>query len=140
MYQPIAPFLNRLRSSNNAHIEKLLEVFNQVRLNIPLLDAIQQVPSYVKFLKDMCTKKKKKTNVPKKIFLSTKISELLSNQISVKYKDPGCPTISCTIGQTGINRALLDEEVSINLLPFTIYHQLGLDILSSTQVTIQLAN
>ena len=90
MHQPTAPFSNRLRSNNNAHMEKLLEVFNQVRLNIPLLDAIQQVPSYAKFLKGMCTKKRK-INVPKKIFLATNISELLSNQIPVKYKDPGCP-------------------------------------------------
>ena len=55
VHQPIAPFSNRLKSNNNAHMEKQLEVFNQVRLNIPLLDAIQQVPSYAKFLKDICT-------------------------------------------------------------------------------------
>ena len=41
VHQPIVPFPNRLRSNNNAHMEKLLEVFNQVRLNIPLLEAIQ---------------------------------------------------------------------------------------------------
>ena len=39
--QPIIPFPNRLRSNNNANMEKMFEVFNQVRLNIPLLDAIQ---------------------------------------------------------------------------------------------------
>ena len=82
-------------------------------------------PSYAKFLKDMCTKKRK-TNVPKKVFLATNISELLSNQIPVKYKDPGCPTISCTIGQTAIKHALLDLGASINLLPFSVYQQLGL--------------
>jgi len=59
-------------------MEKILEIFNQVKINVSLLDAIQQVPSYVKFLKDMCTKKRK-TNVPKKIFLAINISELLSN-------------------------------------------------------------
>ena len=115
-------------------MEKLLEVFNQVRLNIPLLDAIQHVPSYAKFLKDMCTKKRK-INVPKKVFLTTNISELLSNQILVKYKDPGCLTISCTIGQAEICRALLDLGASINLLPFSVYQQLGLGELSPTQVT-----
>ena len=139
LHQPIAPFPNRLRSNNNAHMEKLLEVFNQVRLNIPLLDAIQHVPSYAKFLKDMCTKKRK-TNVPKKVFLATNISELLSNQIPIKYKDPGCPTISCTIGRAEINRALLDLGASINLLPFSVYQQLGLGELNPTQVTIQLAD
>ena len=71
-------------------MEKLLKVFNQVRLNIPLLDATQQVPSYAKLLKDMCTKKRK-TNVPKKVLLATNISELLSNQIPVKYKDLVAP-------------------------------------------------
>ena len=89
-------------------------------------------------LKDMCTKKKK-TNEPKKIFLATNISELLSNQILVKYNDPGCPIISCIIGQTEISRALLDLEASINLLPFSIYQQLELGKLSTTQITIQLA-
>ena len=77
-------------------MEKILEMFNKVKLNVPLLDAIQQVPSYAKFLKDMCTKKEK-TNVPKKMFLATNISEILFGLILMKYKDPGCPTISCTI-------------------------------------------
>ena len=101
-------------------MDKVREIFNQVKINVPLLDAIPQVPGYPKFLKDMCTKKRK-TNVPKKIFLATNISELLSNQILVKYKDPGCPTISCTIGQIATNHALLDLRASINLLSFSVY-------------------
>jgi len=54
-------------------MEKILEMFNQAKLNVPLLDAIQQVPTYIKFLKDMCTKKKK-MNVPEIVFLETNIS------------------------------------------------------------------
>ena len=73
-----------------------------------------------KFLKDMCIKKRK-TNIPKKVFLATNISELLSGPIPVKYKDPYCLTIACTIGQTGISHALLDLGASINLLPFSVY-------------------
>ena len=75
----------------------MLKMFNQVKLNVPLLDAIQLVPAYAKFLKDMCTKKRK-MNVPKKVFLETNISEILSGPVSVKYKDPRCLTISCIIG------------------------------------------
>ena len=120
-------------------MDKIIEIFNQVKINVPLLDAIQQVPSYAKFLKDMCTKKRK-TNVPKKVFLATNISELLSGPIPVKYKDPSCPTIACTIGQAEISHALLDLGASINLLPFSVYQQLGLGILSPTRVTIQLAD
>ena len=68
------------------------------------------------------------------------VSELLSGSILVKYKDPGCPTIACTIGQTTINRAMLDLGASINLLPFFVYQQLGLGDLCPTRVTIQLAD
>ena len=117
-------------------MDKIIEIYNQVKINVPLLDAIQQVPSYAKFLKDMCTKKRK-TNVPKKVFLATNISELLSDLIPVKYKDSGCPTIACTIGQSEISPALLDLGASINF-PFSVYQQLGLGDLSPTRVTIQL--
>ena len=86
----------------------------------------------------MCTKKRK-TNVPKKVFLATNISKLLSSPIPVKYKDLGCLTIACTIGQAEISRALLGLGVSINFLPFSVYQQLGLGDLSPTRVTIQLA-
>ena len=64
-------------------MEKILKMFTQVKLNVPLLDAIQQVPAYSKFLKDMCTKKRK-TNVLKKVFLATNIIELLSGPIPIK--------------------------------------------------------
>ena len=64
----------------------------------------------------------------------------MCNQIPVKYKDPDCPTISCTIGQTTINHALLDLGACINLLPFSVYQQLGLGELSLIKVTIQLAD
>jgi len=117
-------------------MDKIIEIFNQVKINVPLLDVIQQVPSYAKFLKDMCTKKRK-TNIPKKAFLATNISELLSGPIPVKYKDPNCATIACTIGQAEICFALLALGASINLLPFSVYQQLGLGNLSPTRVTIQ---
>ena len=120
-------------------MDKVREIFNQVKINIPLLDAIKQVPRYAKFLKGMCTKKRK-TNVSKKVFLATNITELLSNQILVKYKYPDYPTIPCIIRQTVINRALLDLGASINLLPFLVYQQLGLGELNLTKVTIQLAD
>ena len=35
------------------------EVLRQVKVNIPLLDMIKQVPTYAKLLKDLCTIKKK---------------------------------------------------------------------------------
>ncbi|RVW63744.1 hypothetical protein CK203_052764 [Vitis vinifera] len=37
---------------------EILEVLRQVKVNIPLLDMIKQVPAYAKFLKDLCTAKR----------------------------------------------------------------------------------
>jgi len=64
-------------------MKQILEMFNQVKINVPFVDAIQPVPSYIKFLKDICTKKRK-TNVLEKVFLGTNISKLLSGLIPVK--------------------------------------------------------
>ena len=73
VHKPVAPFPNRLMNNKNMHMNKKLEMFNQVKLNVPLLDTIQQISTYAKFFKDMCTKKRK-MNVPKKVFLATNIS------------------------------------------------------------------
>jgi hypothetical protein len=51
------------------------------------LDAIKQVPSYAKFLKDLCTVKRKL--VKKKAFLAEQVSAILQNNNALKYKDTG---------------------------------------------------
>lgn len=79
--QPIklrAPFPQRLRANKHSkQMEKILEIFKQVKVNIPLLEVIQKVPTYAKFLKDLCTQKRH-TQVQKKVFLATGLSEVLS--------------------------------------------------------------
>ncbi|RVX01418.1 Retrovirus-related Pol polyprotein from transposon 17.6 [Vitis vinifera] len=56
----------------------------------------------------------------------------------VKYKDLGCPTISVMIGETYVKKALLDLGASVNLLPYSVYKQLGLGELKSTSITLSL--
>jgi hypothetical protein len=139
-FVPKAPYPERLRApKNNAQFAEVLEVFKQVQINIPFLDAIQQVPSYVKFLKDLDTIKRK-TNVSKKAYLTEQVSSILQCKLPIKYQDPRCSTIACMIGVSQINRALLDLGASMNLLPYSVYLQLGLGELKPTMVTLQLAN
>ena len=47
----------------------ILDVLRQVKVNIPLLDMIKQVPTYAKFLKDLCTVKRG-LGIDKKAFLT----------------------------------------------------------------------
>ena len=116
-------------------MEQMREIFKQTKVNIPLLEAIEQVPAYAKILKDLCTKKRK-TQVPKKVFLASPVTDMMSNSMPEKYSDPGCPTITCTIGSMTIKRALLDLRACVNLLPSSVYEQLGIGELKPTKVRI----
>ena len=83
---------------------------------------------------------KRKMNVLKKAFLTEQVSLILQCKLPIKYNDPGCPTITCIIGVSQIEWALLDLGASVNLLPYSIYVQLGLGELKPTSMTLQLAD
>ena len=134
------PFPQALRKKKNyVNQTEILEVLRQVKFNIPLLDTINQVPTYAKFLKDLCTVKRG-FNVNKKAFLTEKVSAIIECKTPVKYKDPGCPTISVNIGGISVKKALLDLGASVNLLPYSMYKQLGLGELKPTSITLSLAD
>ena len=134
------PFPQALRSKKKASQQTgILEVLRQVKVNIPLLDIIKQVPAYAKFLKDLCTIKKG-LGIEKKAFLTEQVSAIIQSKNPVKYKDPGSPTISVNIGGTCIDKSLLDLGASVNLLPYSMYIQLGLGELKPTNITLSLAD
>ena len=110
-----------------------------MKVNIPLLDMIKQVPTYAKFLKDLCTVKRG-FNVNKKAFLTDQVNAIIECKTPVKYKDLGCPIISVNIGGTCVKKALLDLGASVNLLPYSMYKQLGLGELKPTSITLSLVD
>ena len=110
-----------------------------MKVNIPLLDMIKQVPAYAKFLKDLCIVKKG-LNVNKTAFLTEHVTFIILCKTPVKYKDPGSPTISMNIGGTCVERVLLDLGASVNLLPYLVYKQLGLGELKPTTITLSLTD
>ena len=118
---------------------EILEVLKQVKVNIPLLDAIKQIQSYAKFLKDLRTIKRK-LNVHKKTFLIKQVSAIIQNNRAPKFKDLGCHTISCVIGNSKIEKALLDLRASMKLLSYSMYEQLCLGELKTTSIILQLAD
>ena len=134
------PFPQALRKKKNSvNQTEMLEVLRQVKVNIPLLDMIKQVPTYAKFLKDLCMVKRG-FNVNKKAFLTEQVSAIIECKTPVKYKDPGCPTISVNIGGISVEKALLDLGASVNLFPYSMYKQLGLGELKPTSITLSLAD
>ena len=110
IHVPSSPYPHRLRAPKklNNHFE-IYELFKQVKVNIPLLDAIKQISSYAKFLKDLCTVKRK-LGVNKDEFMTEQSTYLIRNNLPLKYKDPGNPTISILVGNSKLGHALVDLE------------------------------
>ena len=134
------PFPQALRGKKKATQQAdILEVLRQVKVNIPLLDLIKQVPAYANFLKDLCTIKKG-LGIEKKAFLTEQVSAIIQSKYPVKYKDPGTSTTSVNIGENCIDKALLDLGASVNLMPYSVYKQLGLGELQPTNITLSLAD
>ncbi|XP_059668826.1 uncharacterized protein LOC132313908 [Cornus florida] len=89
----------------------------------------------------MCTQKRSSnSHVPKKVLLTEQVSSIIQHCTAPKFKDPGTPRISCTIGNHQVERAFLDLGASVNLLPYSVYLQLGLGELKSTSIILQLAD
>ena len=137
---PIVPFPSRLSKSKKEEEEKeILETFRKVEVNIPLIDAIKQIPRYAKFLKKLSTNKRKlKGN--EFVSMGENVSAVLQKKLPPKCKDPGMFTIPCKVGNVRIEKAMLDLGASINVMPLSIYSSLNVGPLKETGVIIQLAD
>ena len=134
------PFPQALRGKKKiTNQAQIWEVLRQVKVNIPLLDMIKQVPTYAKFLKDLCTVKRG-LGIEKEAFLIEQVSSIIQSKTPVKYKDPGSPIILVNFGGTCIDKALLDLGANVNLLPYSVYKQLGIGELKPTNITLSLAD
>ncbi|CAN6567574.1 unnamed protein product [Malus baccata var. baccata] len=134
------PFPSRFMQTKKEEAEKdILETFRKVQVNIPLLDAIKQIPRYAKFLKELCTTRKR-MSTKEVVKVGENVSAILQRKLPPKCKDPGSFTIPCVIGNTRFESAMLDLGASINVMPYSIYASMNLGALKNDGVIIQLAD
>lgn len=113
------PFPERFAKSKKDKDEKeLFETLCKVDVNIPLLDAIKQVPRYAKFLKNLCTNKRKLAG-HEKISEGGNVSIVLQRKLPPKCKDQCIFAISYKIGNVRIHRVMCDLGTSINVMPLS---------------------
>ncbi|KAM2549399.1 hypothetical protein TB1_013766 [Malus domestica] len=137
---PDVPFPSRfLQAKNEEEEQDVLETFRKVHVNIPLLDAIKQIPKYAKFLKKLCTTRKR-IREKEVVHVSENVSALLQRKLPPKCKDPGSFTIPCVIGNARFDNAMLDLGASINVMPYSVYASMNLGKLKNDGVIIQLAD
>ncbi|XP_075521398.1 uncharacterized protein LOC142554621 [Primulina tabacum] len=113
---------------------KFLEILKKIHINIPFAGALEQMPNYAKFIKDVMSKKRKLQEF-ETVKLTEECSAIIQRKLPQKLKDPWSFTIPCVIGGSRINRALCDLGASINLMPFSIYRTLELGELADISLT-----
>ncbi|RDY01346.1 hypothetical protein CR513_15344, partial [Mucuna pruriens] len=118
-------------------------MFRKVEINIPLLDAIKQIPKYAKFLKELCEEDERGVELGGIVSALTRNDNLTASTrqaLPKKCRDPRIFSVPCTIGDCTFADAMLDLGASINVMPTSIYKSLNCGDLEPTRMTIQLAN
>ena len=97
------------------------------------------VPTDARYIKDIISNKRPlpTTEVVK---LTEECSAAILNQPLEKKKDPGCPTITCSIGAQHFGRALCDLGASVSEMPKAVYDKLNFTHLTPTPMHLQLAD
>ncbi|XP_024018382.1 uncharacterized protein LOC112090696 [Morus notabilis] len=107
------PFPQRFqKQQQDGQFRKFLDVLKQLQINIPLVEALEHMPSYAKFMKDLVTKKRRLGEF-ETVALTEECSAIL---------------------------ALCDLGASINLMPMSIFKRLGIGEARATTVSLQLAD
>ncbi|GJS56752.1 reverse transcriptase domain-containing protein [Tanacetum coccineum] len=142
-YQPKLPYPERMKvrekDTPSAQQSKFMKLFKQLRLEIGLKDALIEMPKFNKWLSSLLRNKEKLEEIAITI-VNAECSAIILNKVPEKLKDPAKFLIPCALQELDRTNALADSGASINLLPYSIYKQLELGALTSTRITLELAN
>ncbi|XP_049347883.1 uncharacterized protein LOC125812438 [Solanum verrucosum] len=111
MPRPLPPLPQRLvKKTEEGKYRRFISMLKHISINVPLIEALEQIPGYVKFMKDL------------------------------KKEDPGALIIPCTIWLLHFAKALCDLGASINLMPLPIHKKLGLGDPKPTAMRLLMAD
>ncbi|XP_070009850.1 uncharacterized protein [Nicotiana sylvestris] len=114
--------MGQISMSLNNHPHRTLLADTQV--NIPLIDALKEMPGYAKMMKDLMSQKFDFQDLAT-VTLTQTCSAVVTRPIAEKLSDPGSFTIPCTIGDFAFAKALCDLGANINLMYLAIYKRVG---------------
>ena len=113
-------------------------MLNQISINVSLVEALEKMPGYAKFMKDLVTKKRSVTFVDDDRLQHC--SAIATRSLVQKKEDPGAFSIPCTVGSLHFVKTLCDLGASINLMPLSIYKKLGLGDPKPTAMRLLMAD
>lgn len=112
------------KKADDAKYSKFMAMLKQLTINVPLVEVVEQMPGYAKFMKDLVTKKRKVTHEPEDNLLHC--GTISTRSLVQKKAGLGAFTIPCTIAPLMFTKAVCDMGSSINLMPPVVYKKLGL--------------
>nr|GEV23234.1 reverse transcriptase domain-containing protein [Tanacetum cinerariifolium] len=113
-------------------------MFKQLHLNITLAEALVLMPKYQKRLKALLSNKEKFQELANTL-LNENCSAVILKKLPRKLGDPGKFLIPCGFSELKC-KDLADLGASINLMPLSVWKELGLPELIPTRMTLELAN
>ncbi|XP_069151801.1 uncharacterized protein [Solanum lycopersicum] len=123
--RPPPPFPQRLvKNTGDGKYCYSITMLKQLSINVRLIEAMEQMPGYAKFMKDMVTKKRS-VNFEDDDRMQH-CSDIATRSLVQKKEDLGSFDIPCTIRLLHFAKALCDLGSSINLMPLSIYKKLSL--------------
>ena len=135
-FTPPLPFPQRQqRTKNDKYFGKFLKSFQQLNLNIPILDVINTMAAYAKFLKDIISHKRKWKD-HETISINEECITIIQNKLPQNLKDPRSITIPCTIRNEFINKSLCDLGASVSIMPLSFYWRLNIGEPQPTTVSL----
>ncbi|XP_057747442.1 uncharacterized protein LOC130966641 [Arachis stenosperma] len=118
-YKPKMAYPQRLqKASKDKRFSILLEVFKKLQINIPFVEALEQMPLYAKFIKELLTNKRIGRRV--KPWCLQRNVVLLFRRISPRI----CKILEINEVKSTIQRALCDLVASINLMTLSLMRKL----------------
>ncbi|XP_060216554.1 uncharacterized protein LOC132644030 [Lycium barbarum] len=138
--KPLPPFPQRLeKQKEEATYKNFFDLLKQVHVNVHLVDMLQGIQKYAKYIKDIVANKSRFTEYAT-VALTEECTSRIQNKLPTKLKDPGSFTIEITIRKQVIAHALCDLRASINLMPSSMFRKLGLGNPRPTTIVLQLAD
>ncbi|XP_015970349.1 uncharacterized protein LOC107493827 [Arachis duranensis] len=135
------PFPHKLRQEKkDKQFTRFVEYLRTLEIKILFAEALEQIPSYAKFLKDILSHKKNWRET-ETVLLTEECSAIIQNSLPEKLKDLGSFMIPCTLGDACTRTGLCDLGASINLIPASLIKKLFLtDKVKPTRIRLQLAD
>ncbi|GJU61336.1 reverse transcriptase domain-containing protein [Tanacetum coccineum] len=128
---------SRDKASNQ--MEKIFQIFQDLRFDISFTDALLLMPRFAPTIKSLLMNKEKLLELAK-IPLNENCSATLLKKLPEKLGDPDKFLIPCNFPGIDVCHALADLGASINLMPLSFWKKLSLPKLTPTRMTLELAD